>query len=1503
MEKKNRWKLPLIVFVVALTLFNILPTAIYYSKPLSHPVDQKQARKITLEAVSRVQNLEKESLDWTRNYLKLLSINGCQITTNPESAELINLSFKKDVDGKRFKRFFPRAGSLIPFSPAKLSLIESADPSHLQMTLMRRIGNPITTDTIDNFFSFASKDLSSLTPSNPYYQVIEDRVASITLACTGIHSHAKWVNILSKLPSSEEKETSLTQHINLIDKYTHLFKSEPAVLKRLLSTFSLGPFSSEDSVSSILQKEINGVKHTLTLEKIDLLEEKKNSKTSEQPLDKKSAFRLSHLQKLEDKFRAVSHTIGAHDTHINKAHKPWSLAHIKQKLSEGFAQRKSSFDTQLLNFGSLHPLFKSIKLDWHGETMTLNLHEDVERALENASSSKEYKAINTLIYNEIASMARTTNEKILPIDNRFKIELSSLEDSKTLLILDLAKVGQKLSTNLIHSIQSHWQPTHADLSQEMFPIWDLKTYQNLPEHEKQFGLVIYSPNQDSDNNLLRTNSIYVVAKGFQDILTRLQKEKDPEQKMLFFEDYETLRTLLSQYGFISYSGESIPFTQNFKNDLIFECPNFFKSIVEATRENFQSKGRHRFSVLEFTDLKQRILASNTIDDSIHAELLKAKENYYVNQVKLDPYVKYDTPKPSQNTLVANFLLSSKKYFRGDERKILKWGLDLYGGKSIQLQVKDNDGMLVTDPADIQTAINQLYTRVNKMGLSEISIRQEGETINLDFPSAQGLSASELIEATSMKFHMVNELFAPENPVCGIDSGAFLQEIWNEAVVTNRKDVDSINQIARDHLYGEGLTSAQAQPPNETSEKLFNLGLRIATNEDRASTSLDNNLSKICLKSKVHEGQHNPLMILMHSFALDGSSLTNVRGGYDSTRGNILLFEVKSSVTTPKGEKIDPSNTFAKWTSTFGEKNVKGTNMGSYTQDRGWRMGVVLNNEVISAPAVSGELQGRASIEGNFTQSEINRLESDLKAGSLSFTPHILMEKNISPELGAHDRMLGIASTIVALVLVILVMVGYYRFAGFIASLAIIFNLLIMWATLQNLHATITLAGIAGVILTIGMAVDANVLVFERIREEYVITKQIKSAISIGYKKAYTAIIDSNITTIIAALILLNFDSGPIKGFAISLIIGIVSSMFTALFVTKTFFERWAIKNPDKQITMSQILGKSHFPFLKYAKMSFIGVFCICLLGGSILMEKKDSIVGMDFAGGYSFHLQLDPETHTQDHQMITENALLRAGIKKQHFSVKTLSPNNHLKVLLSKNVNLDAIELTQDLANTDEATYNENPIVGKVIQALNNSDISLVKENQETINKTWSSMSGQMSSAMRNQAIAGLLLALVCILIYITVRFELVYALSATIGLVIDVIVTVAIIATLHALGVPIQFDLNTIAAMMVIIGYSLNDSIIIFDRIREDRKNNPTGSLRAVIDSALNTTLSRTIMTSTTTLVVLVALLTIGGSSIFGFSLVTIIGVIFGTFSSLFLAAPLVLFFEKKKNRRLPKI
>jgi len=568
------------------------------------------------------------------------------------------------------------------------------------------------------------------------------------------------------------------------------------------------------------------------------------------------------------------------------------------------------------------------------------------------------------------------------------------------------------------------------------------------------------------------------------------------------------------------------------------------------------------------------------------------------------------------------------------------------------------------------------------------------------------------------------------------------------------------------------------------------------------------------------------------------------------------------------------------------------------------MAVILNGTVVSAPTLNSALRDSARITGHFSQREINALVSDLKAGSLSFTPYILSEENVSPDLGKEQRTQGIAAACVGVLLVIITMCVCYRFGGVVACIAVLFNLLIIWAVLQNLSAALTLPGIAGIILTIGMAVDANVLVFERIREEFAKHGRLPSAIQAGYRKAFSAIIDSNLTTIIAALILLNFDSGPIKGFALTLIIGIVSSMFTSLFMTRYFFAGWVQNPKNNTLSMAKLFHNTTFNFMNKAKGVIIGSTLVVVVGLFLLVSEKATIFGMDFTGGYALTLDLQEKPNT-NYRVAAEKALSNQGLSPSDFQIRELSRPTQLRLQLSSALE----EAGRPFYRIDEKkspenalfTYQSYPRIVWIVGALEKANLEISPASLVTLNLNWSEMSGQLSDSMRTQALIGLGLAFIAILLYITFRFEFQYAISATIALVHDVLITLAILAIIHLFYNGMQIDLQVIAALMTIVGYSLNDTIIIFDRIREDIKIYRKLSFQEIANHALNATLNRTIMTSGTTLLVLLALVVLGGKTIFAFSVILAIGVGIGTLSSLYVAAPLLVYFHQRAlNKRL---
>jgi SecD/SecF fusion protein len=390
------------------------------------------------------------------------------------------------------------------------------------------------------------------------------------------------------------------------------------------------------------------------------------------------------------------------------------------------------------------------------------------------------------------------------------------------------------------------------------------------------------------------------------------------------------------------------------------------------------------------------------------------------------------------------------------------------------------------------------------------------------------------------------------------------------------------------------------------------------------------------------------------------------------------------------------------------------------------------------------------------------------------------------------------------------------------------------------------------------------------------------------------------------MILLHFDSGPIKAFAVMLIIGIISSMFTALFMTRFFFAGWVQNPAHKTLDMLNWFKTRNIHFLKYTKKTVIFSGVVILIGLFALIAQRHTIFGMDFSGGYALNVELQTQGQASYRQLI-EEALLKQGASPQEFQVRELTPSNNLRIFLSRSMQQPGrpffgMPLENDLKEP-VYSYETNPKIVWVASALEHAGLKLSPASLVNLDKNWTEVSGQMSDAMRNNALIGLAAALLCILIYITFRFEFKYAVSATLCLAHDVIFTLGFIGILHLIGVSIQIDLNTVAALMTIVGYSLNDTIIVFDRIREDVRLMRKSSFTEIINHALNVTLSRTIMTSGTTLLVLIPLILLGGSTLFGFSLVMAIGVIFGTLSSLFIAAPLMKYFHDKELQKEGKL
>ncbi len=1515
MEKQKRWQFYLIVAVLVLTLYNIFPTILYYSKPLKSTIDSKRAESVASAMITRVNSMEQASIAWLKSFSNLLGIKPSDISLRKDNPRLVDVTFKNAQDAKAFSRFLPAAGERIGFVPAQLNLY-SADHDNT-VTVARQISVHLEQKDLNKLFNFSKKYDDNGQLTSLYRDIVYDRTTQLGLGFGGPSKGAIQLAAIAEHPQDADYDDLVVSVAKDIANIDRTFGSDSAIAKRFFASYTQidAPNAKELPQQFIARSEKLTAK--LNTQKEDIESNLKTQEEQGQLIDSEQEYALSMLNSQIRALKNANEIISKNNDAFKAGKTPLTEKMLQDALISSAKTINTGDQLQTISLEGRHPLFQELTIDWSNDRILTKLYADVQ-SIRDSQGKTETSAfakdqLNHLVINDVARVSRLADETISPEDDQFAVNLSTITNSQSLLAFDLGFLAEKQSQQILEQISSSWQPQHSDFIRESFPVRDYDTFKEQSLQDQKLGLVVYAPAhyEEAPPEGFRKDSIYVIVRGFETITQRYRDAAQSEDSQLLMSDIDQLASLMKKNGFIAYSGASYGIAPEFKNDLIFAMDDYYANLLSATRENFIVKGSKRFATLDFTDVEQRLQAMNKIDDSKQEDLVRWQEEYQAAQADIDVTHHFLVPAPTKNVYWQNLKLSFVKYFRGDSDNVLKWGLDLSGGKTVRIGLRDQNNRPVTDPDDLKQAVNELYNRVNKLGVSERTIRIENENIILDFPGSQNLSAADLIKASAMYFHIVNEKFSPRNQTLKEAVSGFLQNIWNEAVVTNRKDIESINEIAWQHLGGE-VGDLETTPRSEYAKILYDNGLRLTNpRTSTISSEFNDSLSSIAMfgdsDSSQWENQANPLIIVFHNYALEGSSLTNVTVGYDPSKGNLLSFGVKRSYEGHNSSG-SPREDFYIWTSNFAEARIQGTPKEAYTQGRGWRMAVILNNRIVNAPSLNDALRDGGTISGRFSQREINQLAADLKAGSLSFTPKILSEHNVSPELGKEERSKGIMASVIALVLVIITMISYYRFAGLVASCAVTLNLLIMWGVLQNLDAALTLPGIAAIVLTIGMAVDANVLVFERIREEFAVSGRIASAIQAGYRKAFSAIVDSNITTIIAALILIQFDSGPIKGFAVTLIIGIVSSMFTALFLTRYFFAGWVQNPKNKSLTMSQMISNTKFDFIKQSKAAVIISVIVMVIGGYFFVTQRNTLFGMDFTGGYSLTMEVEEKPGNPSYRMEAINALLASGVFTNEFQVRELSKPDQLRVQLSVGMEEKGrpfYQMPEALTSGKFAyEFEKNPRIVWLVNALQDHGLTIQKSQLESLDKQWTAMGSQFSDAMRNNAIIALSLALLSILIYITIRFEFKYAIAAVVALAHDVFITLGIFALFHRLGFHVQIDLQVIGAIMTIIGYSLNDTIIIFDRIREDIRVLRKMPFKDIVNHALNVTLGRTLMTSGTTLVVLITLVTLGGPSIFDFSLVMTIGVLIGTLSSLFVASPVMLYFhdreEKQKNKNV---
>ena len=555
---------------------------------------------------------------------------------------------------------------------------------------------------------------------------------------------------------------------------------------------------------------------------------------------------------------------------------------------------------------------------------------------------------------------------------------------------------------------------------------------------------------------------------------------------------------------------------------------------------------------------------------------------------------------------------------------------------------------------------------------------------------------------------------------------------------------------------------------------------------------------------------------------------------------------------------------------------------------GKSIAIVLDGYVVSYPNVNGEITGgRSSITGLESVEEAKDLANILKSGKMPAPAHILQEAIVGPSLGKEAIQSGLWSFVVAFLLVLVYMLFFYsKKAGFTANMALIANLFFIIGVLASLGAVLTLPGIAGIVLTIGMSVDANVLIYERIQEEIKAGKGLKLAITDGYKNAYSAIIDGQVTTLLTGIVLFLFGSGPIKGFATTLIIGIFTSLFSAIFITRLVFERQLGKN--QKITFTSKLTED---WLRNAKIKFLAkrkIFYV--ISGTLIVISLFSIFtrgfnyGIDFKGGRTYVVRFDEPVEVE----AVGQAL--AKVYGEAPEVKTYGESDQVKITTEYKIDNNSSETDNEVEQLLYKGLEDSGLIGKM------SMEDFIQNHRMSSQK----VGPTISDDIKKEAMIAIMFSLIIIFLYILIRFRnWQYGMGAIVALAHDTTIVLGVYSLFHGmLPFSLEIDQSFIAAILTVVGYSINDTVVVFDRIREYMHIHPKRDRGENMDDAMNSTLRRTFSTSLSTLIVLLAIFLFGGTSIQGFIFALLLGIFVGTYSSVFIATPLVYDTQKRVTK-----
>ena len=809
---------------------------------------------------------------------------------------------------------------------------------------------------------------------------------------------------------------------------------------------------------------------------------------------------------------------------------------------------------------------------------------------------------------------------------------------------------------------------------------------------------------------------------------------------------------------------------------------------------------------------------------------------------------------------------------------------------------------------IDRSFNILRTRIDRFGTSQPNIQRLQGTgrIQIELPGVDNPErVRKLLQGVAkLEFWEVAELNETEvsQTIQIIDQFAVSQNILNNNIQTN-DDSEVENTSQSDDI--ESLLSGNTESLDETEA--------VIDFESTENNILDNSSSPLLsrLRSEFGGLYYNLEDTMSINTILSNDKIQQLipntikflwavkptENTADPSDQVLELFVIKTSrggkapltgeVITDARQDLDQSArpSISMQMNSNGAKNwrrLTSTNIGR-------RVAIVLDNYVYSAPFVQNEIpNGNSQITGEFTIEEAQDLANILKAGTLPAPTTIVEDVVIGPTLGKVAQSQGFQSIMAGLIIVLMFMIFYYSGGGVIANLALFFNIFFILGILAQLSASLTLPGIAGIVLTIGMSIDANVLIFERIKEELRNGANLKQAISNGYDKAFTSIIDANFTTLLVGLILYNLGQGPVKGFAITLIIGIICSFFSAVYITRVIVERLSRNGDKSPLRFSfpfsrNLLTSLKIDFLGRRKMAYyfsVGFISI----GIISLIVKGLTLGVDFKGGRSYVV-----TFSEVQVPSGIESGLQQSFNNEGVEVKTFGADNILKITTSYLINDDS----------DNADLN---VKNQLVDGLENitglsfiEDDTMLDKDNFTISSS-SKVGATIADDIQNSSLSSGLLALIAIFVYILVRFrKWQFSTGAVFALFHDTLFVISAFAIANLFGVSYEIDQVFIAALLTIIGYSINDTVVVFDRIRENLGIKAGSEIIPVVNESINKTISRTIITSMTTFIVVLVLFLFGGPSLSGFSFALLVGIIVGTYSSIFVATPVFVDLFKK--------